>query len=281
MSGCAPTADTVPAVATPSVALSAPRAAPGGPLDVTYTFTVPTGAAALPADEWVFVHVVDERNQLLWTDDHAPSTPTQSWRAGTPVVYTRTMFVPRGSTLGAMRIEVGLFSRKSGERLPLAGNDRGMRSYEAATFSIVPGAIGPVVVGDGWYDAEAGDGPGREWQWSRKEGHLSFPNPKAPITLYLQVDQPVTTLPTSQAVEVRGPNGVLEAFTLAPGAPRVSKLPLSVDQLGAGDRVDLTVSVSSTLVPAAMPQLKSTDTRELGIRLLNAFVEPREARSTP
>jgi len=111
MSGCAPAAETVPAVATPSLVLSAPRAAPGGPLDVTYTFTVPAGSAPLPADEWVFVHVVDERNQLLWTDDHAPSTPTQTWRADAPVTYTRTMFVPRGSTLGAVRIEVGLFSR--------------------------------------------------------------------------------------------------------------------------------------------------------------------------
>jgi len=281
MSGCAPAADTVPAVATPSLVLSAPRAAPGGPLDVTYTFTVPAGAAALPADEWVFVHVVDERNQLLWTDDHAPSTPTQTWRAGTPVVYTRTMFVPRGSTLGAVRIEVGLFSRKTGERLPLAGNDRGMRSYEAATFSIVPGAASPVVAGNGWYDPEAGDGPGREWQWSRMEGHLSFPNPKTPITFYLQVDQPVTTLPASQGVEVRGPGGVLETFTLAPGAPRVSRLPLSTDQMGPTVRVDLTIVVSTTFVPAATAGLKSTDSRELGIRLLNAFVEPREARPAP
>ncbi len=281
MVGCAPAADTAPAVATPSVTLSAPRAAPGGPLDVTYTFTVPAGAAALPADEWVFVHVVDERNQLLWTDDHAPATPTQSWRTGTPVVYTRTMFVPRGTALGGVRIEVGLFSRTTGERLPLAGNDRGMRSYEAATFSIVPGATGPVAVGEGWHDPEAGDGPGREWHWSRKEGHLSFPNPRESITLYLNVDQPVTTLPTSQEVEVGGPSGVLETFTLGPGASRVSRLPLSTDQMGGGDRVDLTVSVSSTFVPAEMPQLKSTDTRELGIRLLNAFVELREARPAP
>jgi hypothetical protein len=50
-----------------------------------------------------------------------------------------------------------------------------------------------------------------------------------------------------------------------------------VEQLGPADRVDVTVRVGSTFVPAATPQLKSTDTRELGIRLLNAFVEPKRA----
>ena len=49
---------------------------------------------------------------------------------------------------------------------------------------------------------------------------------------------------------------------------------LAPEQLGVADRVDLTVVVPSTFVPAATAQLKSTDTRELGIRLLNAFVEP-------
>ena len=72
-----------------------------------------------------------------------------------------------------------------------------------------------------------------------------------------------------------GPAGVLATVTVPAGAPQVAKVPVQANQLGAADRVDVTVKVDSTFVPAATPQLRSSDTRELGIRLLNAFVEPR------
>jgi len=52
-------------------------------------------------------------------------------------------------------------------------------------------------------------------------------------------------------------------------------VPVEANQLGAADRVDVTVKVDATFVPAATPQLQRRDTRELGIRLLNAFVEPK------
>lgn len=275
---CGRQEDTAAPVASIAATLSAQRAEAGAPITISFTFSLPAGAPALPADRWVFVHALDESKELLWTDDHAPGTPTEAWRPGTPVTYSRTMFVPRSTAAGQVRIEAGVFSRSSGERLPLAGQDRGMRSYEVATLVVTP-AANPVVPEAGWYDPESGESPGREWRWSRRESHLSFANPKAPITLYLQVDQPVTSLPASQAVEVRGPAGVLATVTVPAGAPQVAKVPISTEQLGPADRVDVTVTVGSTFVPAATPQLKSTDTRELGIRLLNAFVLPSEAPS--
>jgi hypothetical protein len=263
-------------VASIAASLSAPRAEAGGPVSITYTFTIPVGTPALAPDQWVFVHALDDSHELLWTDDHAPPTPTQSWHAGTPVTYTRTMFVPRRTTPGQVRIEAGVFARASGQRLPLAGQDRGMHSYEVAVLTVTPSA-NPVVPEAGWYDPESGESPGREWRWSRRESRLSFANPKAPITLYLQIDQPVTSLPASQVVEIRGQSGVLTTFSVPAGAPQVARVPLTPDQLGSGDRADITVKVDRTFVPAATPQLKSTDTRELGIRLLNAFVEPTGA----
>lgn len=273
---CGRQEDTAAPVASIAATLSAQRAEAGAPVTISYTFSVPAGASALPADRWVFVHALDESNELLWTDDHVPATPTEAWRPGTPVTYSRTMFVPRNTAAGQVRIEAGVFSRGSGERLPLAGQNRGMRSYEVATLTVTP-AANPVVPESGWYDPESGESPGREWRWSRRESHLSFANPKAPITLYLQLDQPVTSLPASQAVEVRGPAGVLATVTVPGGAPLVAKVPMTAEQLGQADRVNVTFTVDSTFVPAATPQLKSTDTRELGIRLLNAFVLPSEA----
>jgi hypothetical protein len=273
VTACGRQEDTATPVASVAATLNAPRAEAGAPVTVTYTFNVPAGATALPADRWVFVHALDEGNELLWTDDHAPPTPTQSWQAGTPLTYSRTMFVPRGTEAGEVRIEAGVFSRASGERLPLAGQDRGMRSYEVAVLGVTPVA-NPVAAESGWYDPESGESPGREWRWSRGEGHLSFANPKAAITLYLQLDQPVTSLPASQTVEVRGPLGVLATVRVPAGASQVVKIPIAAEQLGAADRVDVAVNVDATFVPAATPQLKSTDTRELGVRLLNAFVGP-------
>jgi hypothetical protein len=258
-------------VASIAASLSAATVEAGAPLTVTYTFTPSAGSAPLAADQWVFVHALDDANELLWTDDHAPSIPSQDWRPGTPVSDTRTMFVPRGTTSGHVRLEAGVFSRSSGTRLPLIGQDRGMRSYEVGSLTVTPTA-NPVAA-EGWYDPETGEGPGREWRWSRGESRLSFTNPKAPITLYLQVDQPVASLPASQTVEVRGQSGVLATFSVPAGGLQVVKVPLAPDQLGSGDRAEVTVAVDRTFVPAATPQLKSTDTRELGIRLLNAFVE--------
>jgi hypothetical protein len=274
---CGRQEDTAPPVASIAATLSAPRAEAGAPVTISYTFSIPAGASALPADRWVFIHALDESKELLWTDDHVPPTPTEAWRPGAPVTYSRTMFVPRNTAAGQVRIEAGVFSRSSGERLPLAGQDRGMRSYEVAILTVTP-AANPVVPESGWYDPESGESPGREWRWSRAgESHLTFANPKGPITLYLQLDQPVTSLPASQAVEVRGPSGVLATVAVPAGAPQVAKVPITAEQLGTADRVNLTITVDSTFVPAATPQLKSTDTRELGIRLLNAFVMPSEA----
>jgi hypothetical protein len=263
-------------VASIAASLSTSTAEAGAPLTVTYSFSLPSGAAALPKDQWVFVHALDESNELVWTDDHVPPTPTQDWRPGTPITYPRTMFVPRSVMAGHLRLEAGLFSRASGQRLPLAGQDRGMRSYEVAGLTVVP-ANNPVAAEQGWYDPETGESPGREWRWSKRESHLSFDNPRAPVTLYLQFDQPVAGLPASQAVEVRGPSGVLASLPVPSGAPQLAKVPLTAAQLGTAERVDVTLAVDSTFVPAATAQLKSTDPRELGIRLLNAFVGPGEA----
>jgi len=271
---CSNKEDTVPGVAAVMATLTPARVEAGGPVLVSYSFT-PAAGSTLPADQWVFVHALDAGNELLWTDDHAPPTPTQNWTPGQAITYRRPMFVPRGTPPGDIRIEVGLFSKANGERLPLAGRARGMRSYEVGTAAVVA-TTNPVVAGDGWHNAETGEGPGREWQWSRKEAKLLFRNPKAAAVLYLQVNQPVTTLQASQAVEVRTASGVVSTFKLAPGTTQLVRIPLSTEQMGTAETVELSVGVDATFVPAAMTQLKSGDTRELGIRLLNAFVGPPE-----
>jgi hypothetical protein len=271
-------ADTEQPVATPSVMVSRPDAAIGSPLDMAYRFVVASDAPAFAEDYWVFVHFLDTDGELMWTDDHQPPTPTRQWKPGSTIEYSRTIFVPKFPYVGETRVEVGIFSPKSNARLPLAGETRGQRSYNVATFNMRLQSDNLFVVfKDGWHDTETGDeGSGLEWQWSRKEGTLSFRNPKRDVVLFLQMDQPIATaFQEPQRVEVRLGPTVLDAFALPSGSRELRRVNISAAQLGTGDTVEVVVAVDKTFVPASIPELRSTDVRELGIRVFRAYVQPR------
>jgi hypothetical protein len=44
--------------------------------------------------------------------------------------------------------------------------------------------------------------------------------------------------------------------------------------MGNGDMVEIRLVANRTFVPALEPGSKSTDTRELGVRVFHAFVQP-------
>jgi hypothetical protein len=46
-------------------------------------------------------------------------------------------------------------------------------------------------------------------------------------------------------------------------------------QLGTADMSEVVISVDKTFVPAIVSGGKSTDPRELGVRVFHAFVDPR------
>jgi len=275
--GCGRTQDTEAPVATPSVTLSRPDAAVGSPIDMRYRFVVSPGAPAFAQDYWVFVHFLDKDGELMWTDDHQPPTPTKQWKPGATIDYTRTMFIPKFPYTGETRVEVGLFSPESGARLPLGGQNVGMRSYQVATFNLRLQADNAFVVfNNGWHETETADeASGLEWQWTTQTATLSFRNPKKDATLFLQLDQPVKALPEPQQVELKIGDAVIDRFALAVGDRMLRRVPLSAAQLGTADTVEMAISVDKTFVPASIPELRSTDPRELGVRVFRAFVEPR------
>ena len=63
------------------VSLSRPKVALGSPVEVTYKFTVAPDAPSL-GQRRVFVHFLDADEELMWTDDHDPPTPTSEWKPG-------------------------------------------------------------------------------------------------------------------------------------------------------------------------------------------------------
>jgi hypothetical protein len=185
------------------------------------------------------------------------------------------MFTPRFPYVGETHVDVGLFSRASGDRLPLAGASVGQRSYRVATFNLeLAGDTVFIVFRDGWHETEAGDQGGVEWQWSRREGTLSFRNPKRDATFYLELDQPVHPFDSPQHVELRLGPDVVDRFDLPAGQKMLRRVTLTAAQLGEADTADVTLSVDRSFIPSAIPELKSTDPRELGVRVFRAFVQP-------
>ena len=273
---CSSAEDAAPAVATPSLTLSSPAAAIGSPIGMIYRFAVAADAPAFTEDYWVFVHFLDTDGELMWTDDHEPPTPTRQWRPGSTVEYARTTFIPKFPYVGQTRVEIGLFSRTTGDRLPLAGDTAGQRSYQVATFDMRLQSDNLFVVfRDGWHDTEVGsEGSGLEWQWSKKDATLSFRNPKRDVQVYLQLDQPAAALPEPQRVEVRAGPAVVDSFSLPRDRTELRRITIAADQLGTAETVELTISVDRTFVPGAVPAMKSNDPRELGIRVFRAFVQP-------
>ena len=277
IAGCSKKVDDARPVATPSIKLSRMDAAVGSPIEVTYRFEVAPDAPAFTEDYTVFVHVLDKDRNSLWGDDHQPRTPTTQWKAGSTIEYTRTMFVPKLPYVGPAQIEVGLYSVKSGQRVPLGGENTGDRSIRVATFNMqLPANALFIVFRDGWHDAEVSGEAGVEWQWSKKQGTLSFRNPKQDGTFILDLDQPVQAFTEPQKVEIRTGDAVVDSFTLAAGQRELRRIPLTTAQLGSGETTDVVLSVDKTFVPASVPQLKSLDPRELGVRVFHAFVEPKQ-----
>ena len=274
---CAKKDDTAPPVAAPTLTLDRTTASVGAPIEMTVRFVVAADAPTFAENYLVFVHFLDKDGELMWTDDHEPPVPTSQWKPGQTIEYARTIFVPKFPYVGETRVDIGIYSPKTGDRLPLAGQSVGQRAYRAATFTL---QLQPdnvfVVFRDGWHEAEvAADGSQLEWQWSKKEGTVAFRNPKKDVWLYLQCDQPTQALGSPQHVEVRIGTGAVDTFDLAPGKRELRKVAVSAAQLGDAETVDMTIAVDKTFVPAATPALKSSDARELGIRVFRVYVQPR------
>ena len=288
IAGCSKKVDDARPVATPSLTLSRMDAAVGSPIDVTYRFAVAADAPPFTEDYTVFVHVLavlrpavrhllDKDRASMWGDDHEPPTPTTQWKAGSTIEYTRTMFVPKLPYVGPAQIELGLYSLKSDQRVPLGGENTGDRSIRVATFNMqLPANALFIVFRDGWHDAEISGEAGVEWQWSKKQGTLSFRNPKHDANFILDLDEPVDAFTEPQKVEIRLGDAVVDSFSLQAGRRELRRISLTAAQLGSEETVDVVVAVDKTFVPASVPKLKSLDPRELGVRVFHAFVEPKQ-----
>jgi hypothetical protein len=265
----------LPPVATPSITVNHARVPLGSPIELTYEFKVAPDAPAFAEDYRVFVHFVDGDQELMWTDDHFPPTPTTQWKPGQTIKYNRLLFVPVYPYVGEAAIEVGLYG-KDNKRLPLAGTEKGQRAYEVAKIQVAPQTESIYLTfKDGWHLAEiAADNASTEWHWTKKDATLSFKNPKRNSMFYLDYGAQPKVMTEPQTVTVSIGSEVVDSFRIGPTG-EVRRVPLTVTQLGTGEQVELKISVDRTFVPAVVSAGTQADKRELGVCVFHAFVEAR------
>ena len=269
--------DSAPPVATPSLMVSPATVAAGRPIELAFRFAVAPDAPPFKEDYTVFVHVVNQDDKMIGAEDHDPPTPTREWKPGSTVEYTRSTWAPTTRYVGAATFVIGLYSRSTGERLPLAGEPFEPGAVRVGSFEMRERADPyAVVFRDGWNAPESPRGSGIEWRWSMKSGTLSFPNPKRDAELVLQVDQPNAVFEFPQHVEIRMGESVVDAFDLEPDHTELRRISLRQAELGEGETVELAIVSDKTLVPAKVAELQSADTRQLGIRVFRAYVEPKQ-----
>lgn len=268
--GCSRKEETQPCVATATVTLARDRAAIGSPLKATYRFEVAPNAS-IPQDHWVFVHVLDDQGESLWGDDHQPPQPTSAWKPGQRIEYTRTVFVPNYPYIGPAHVRIGLYQPSNSQRLPLCGTEVSQREYEVARFQLLPQSENIFLIyKDGWHPAEvSADNPTVEWQWTKKLASISFKNPKKDSTLYLEFDARIDKFSPPQQVSIRSAGQEVARFAADAKDRKLVTFPISSAQLGPNDTAEITLDVDQTFTPGG------GDTRELGIRVFHAFIEPK------
>jgi hypothetical protein len=264
-----------PPVATGSVTPSRDRAPLGSPLDLTYKFVVADNAR-FDEDYRVMLHVVDADDELMWTDDHDPPTPTTQWKPGQTIEYTRTIFVPIYPYVGDATLQVGLYSAKTQTRLVLQGDDAGQHAYRTATLQLQPQSENLFTVfKDGWHPAEAAEhNASVQWQWTKKQATLAFRNPMKDCTFYLTVDNPGGVFNENQHVTVSLGGAVVDQFDLMPKMEVNRRISLKADAMGSTEMSELQITVDKTFVPIQITNGSSKDPRELGVRVFHAFVQP-------
>lgn len=275
MAACGRSTDTAAALATPSVSVNHTRVPLGSPIEVTYRFQV-APSARFDKDYRVLVHFLDADDELMWTDDHMPPQPTSTWKPGQTVEYSRTVFVPLFPYIGEATIAIGLYTPGGNGRVPLAGESIGQREYRAARIRLQPQTDNIFMAFlDGWHGPEAAaDNQAIEWQWTRKEGVLRFRNPKRNAVFYLDYDGQPSVFDTPQTVTVSLGDEVIDTFQVSTPDEAIRKIPIKSAQFGPNDVVMIRIAVDKTFVPA-LAQPGSRDSRELGIRVFHAFVEPQ------
>ena len=246
----------------------------GAPVDVIIQFDVAPDFEPLGEDYRVFLQLRDDEERLLWTIEHAPSVPTSAWQPGQSIQYTERIRIPPYPYIGPATLAIGLHSPVSGARLALAGDHLGELAYRVATLVLDPPHESSFLVYDeGWYPVEFNVFDRSEWRWTTERAVLSFRNPRQPVRLMLGVRGRPDLFEQPQRLSLVTGERTLDEVTVDTNEPVHLDYVFAAADLGDDDVVRLELRVDRTFRPADSGGSRG-DTRELGLRVFDVFVEP-------
>ncbi|MCY4633869.1 MAG: hypothetical protein OXG04_05055 [Acidobacteria bacterium] len=246
----------------------------GASVEATIQFDLAPTLEPLSEDYQVFLQMLDQNEVLLWTTEHDPPVPTTAWQPGQSIRYTQSVRVPAYPYIGPAIVAVGLLSPISGERLALAGDDLGGLAYRVATLTLEPQHESSFVMYDeGWHQVEFDLFDETSWRWSTDRAVLSFRNPGRAATLLLELQGRPSLFDTPQQLTLTVGGRMFDEVTLDSDGPVRLEYEMTAADLGEADDVRIELLVDRTFEPAALDG-GAIDTRQLGIRLFDVYVEP-------
>jgi hypothetical protein len=259
---------------TPSFSVNRDRAPLGSAVEVTYTWTVGSGATKLTSDYKALVHFLDAHRTLLFTDDHVPPPAPTTWEPGKTYSYTRTVFIPFYRYAGEVQVVMGLYpAAGKGERVALKGEDTGLQEYKVGRMELLPQTENIFLVyKDGWHAPESSaQNPGQERTWTKKDALVAFKNPKKDILVYLEADTNAKAFdaPPVLTMAVAGKTGV--TVPIADSEIFMKKVRVKAADLGTDEWVDLRLAMNQSFVPKAK-NINAMDDRELGLMVYHLYV---------
>ena len=269
---------------TPSVKVNRLRTPLGSPIEITYTWTLGPTAKKLGQDYRAFVHFLDSHRVVLISESHLPTPPPSAWEPGKNYSYSLTQFVPVYPYVGEVEIRMGLYPYPGrGERPALKGEDTGLREYKVGTMEWLPQTENIFLVyKEGWHNPEAHpENPSVERTWTKKEGLVSFKNPKKDVVVYLEADtcvkcftqSPVLTVSVGSRVGLKVPIEDAQVF--------LKKIKVKAEDLGNEEWVDLRLAMNESFVPKLLKPPLNTDDRELGLLVYHLYVGEADKVGSP
>lgn len=268
---CAP--PSLPPIGVATLAINPPRVQLGASAEVTIQFDVAPTVESFEEDYRVFLHVLDANEVFLWGAEHDPPVPTTEWRPGQTIRYAQPFQIPPYPYIGPAVIVIGLSSPTSGERLALVGDDVGNHAYRVATFTLEQRHESSFIAYDeGWHQVESDSRNRTEWRWTSGRAVLAIRNPHEAIRLSLHVEGRPDLFDRPQSLALVVGERTLREVTLETNRTVHLEYELTAADLGEDDIVRLELLIDQTFVPHERGV--GDDTRELGVRVFEARVEP-------
>ena len=160
------------------------------------------------------------------------------------------------------------------ERVALKAEDAGMQEYKVGKIELLPQTenIFPVWK-EGWHNPEAlPENPSVERTWSKKEGIVSFKNPKRDVVVYLEADTCVKCFPQPPVLTVAVGSKVGLVIPIEDAKVFLKKIKVKAEDLGADEWVDLRLAMNQSFVPKLLTPPLNNDDRELGLLVYHLWV---------